>query len=211
MDKLDLKNLISEINEVIPYTYNKQKNSSFENIINKALCKAPTSNLPTFIHMLGIPASGKSTFYSANKNKYKDFVFISFDALMEEHVKYKEDLKNIGSVEAFKKWEISARIAGYELLRRAVEQKKNIFFDHSGAPKCHQELLVNVKKLGYKTQMYYIYCPKELALKRATEREFQTLRHTPINLIEERFESIKNSSDIYKKIVDKFVCINQPS
>ena len=30
MDKLDLKNLISEINEVIPYTYNKQKNSSFD-------------------------------------------------------------------------------------------------------------------------------------------------------------------------------------
>lgn len=44
-------------------------------------------------------------------------------------------------MEAFKKWELPARIAGYELLRRAIKQKKNIYFDHGGTPICHRELL----------------------------------------------------------------------
>ena len=209
MDKLDLRDIISEINEVIPSTHNEQTDIYFEKIINQAICSTPTSTSPTFIHMLGIPASGKSTFFNKNKDKYKDFILISFDSIMEEHPQYKDDLKNIGSVEAFKKWELPSKIAGYELLRRAIEQKKNIFFDHSGAPKCHQELLTNIKKYGYKTEMYYIHCSKELALKRAGERESKTLRHTPTHLIEERFESIKNSTDTYKRIVDKFIYINQ--
>lgn len=201
-----MKKLIPNITEVIPYTYDSLKVEGFDDIIESFLADKPSVEQPTLIHMLGIPASGKSTFYHNDKDtKYKDFVFVSFDFVMEAHQKYHEDVINLGSIEAFAKWELPARIAGYELLRRAVELKKNIFFDHSGAPKCHQELLQNVKTLGYKTQMYYIYCSPEVAIKRAKERELITQRHTPEKLIIDRVEMVENNKEAYKKIVDVFV------
>ena len=107
-------------------------------------------------------------------DKFKDYIFVSFDAIMEAHPQYQKDVKELGAIKAFQKWEIPARIAGYELLRRAVATKKNIFFDHSGAPKCHQNLLKDIKKHGYKTEMYYIYCSPELAVQRAQARELET-------------------------------------
>ena len=201
-----MKNLIPNIAEIIPYTYDCLKVDGFEEIIEGFLADKPSVEHPCLVHMLGIPASGKSTFYQNNKdNKYKDFVFVSFDFVMEAHPQYHKDVNTLGSIEAFAKWELPARIAGYELLRRAVELKKNIFFDHSGAPKCHQELLQNVKNLGYKTEMYYIYCSPEVAIERAKARELITKRHTPQKLIIERVEMVEKNKEIYKKIVDVFV------
>ena len=69
---------------------------------------------------------------------------------MESLPQYQQDVQAIGNIKAFEKWQIPARIAGYELLRRAIEAKKNIFFDHGGTPMCHRELLANVKRLGYR-------------------------------------------------------------
>ena len=201
-----LENLILS-NKVIPYSYKELKVAGFEEIICKYLSGISSSDYPSFVHMLGIPAAGKSTFYKNNRDKFKDYIFVSFDAIMEAHPQYQKDVKELGSVEAFKKWEIPARVAGYELLRRAVAAKKNVFFDHSGAPQCHQDLLKNIKKQGYKTEMYYIYCSQELAVQRAQARELETKRHTPVNLITERIESIEKSIETYKTIVDKFVSI----
>ena len=194
-------------NKVIPYTYKELNVAKFEEIICKYLSEISSSDYPVLVHMLGIPTAGKSTFYKKNIDKFKNYLFISFDAIMEAHPQYQKDVEELGSIEAFKKWEIPARVAGYELLRRALVAKKNIFFDHSGAPKCHQDLLRNIKKQGYRTEMYYIYCSLEQAIKRAQARELETKRHTPINLIIERMNSIEKNIEIYKSIVDKFVSV----
>lgn len=200
-----MKNLIPGINEVIPKIYQEEESFGFEEIIEKFISSVPSVEEPEFVHMLGIPAAGKSTYYEANKDKYKDYVFVGFDFIMMAHPEYQNDVLSLGSVEAFKKWELPARIAGYELLRRAVETKKNIFFDHGGTPKCHQELLINVKALGYNTRMFYIYCDVETAIKRAKIREFDTKRHTPEEMIRERMLLVEENKQIYKKIVDEFV------
>lgn len=198
--------LIPHINEVVPFTFDEKKASLkiFEPIIQKLLATVPSSQNPKLVHMLGIPAAGKTTFYQKNAAVFKDFLKIDFDALMELLPEYQQDLQKFGSVQAFEKWQIPARVAGYELLRRALEAKKNIFFDHGGTPLCHRELLSNIKKMGYKTTMYYIDCPVDVALKRATEREKITKRHTPPQMIKDRSVLIKENLPVYENLVDEF-------
>lgn len=201
-----IKVLIPSINEVIPYTFDEKLSDAgmFEPIIQKLLNTIDSVQNPQIIHMLGIPASGKTTFYQKNIAKFKNYLKIDFDTLMEFLPEYQKDIESIGSIKAFEKWQIPARIAGYELLRRAIEAKKNIFFDHGGTPICHRELLSNIKKMGYKTTMYYIDCPLGVALKRAANREKITKRHTPAQMIKDRNILIKKNLPVYQNLVDEF-------
>ena len=201
-----IRSIIPGISEVVPYTYDEKYNYQeiFDPIIEKELLNAPSSDNPRLVHMLGIPAAGKSTFYRQNKEQFKDYLFIGFDFIMEKIPQYHNDIKELGSVQAFKNWELPARIAGYELLRRAIEEKKNIFFDHGGTPVCHRELLSNIQKMGYHTTMYYIDCPVDIALQRAAEREKITKCHTPPQMIVDRCSLIKENLPVYKNLVNEF-------
>lgn len=201
------KLFFSLVKDVVPYPYEELKEKGFEKIINSLSSGVSHSVNPVFVHMLGIPGAGKSTFYRKNAGKFGNHLFISFDAIMEAHPRYQEDVEKLGSVEAFHRWEIPARVAGYELLERAVNAGKNIFLDHSGAPECHQKLLMMVKEIGYRTEMFYIYCPIEVAVERARLRELKTGRHTPSGLIIERQKLIEKSISSYQSIVDKFVYV----
>ena len=69
---------------------------------------------PRILHMLGIPASGKSTFL--RNNPLPGAVLVSFDALMESLPEYQHDKARFGAGNAFAKWEPCARAIGYELL-----------------------------------------------------------------------------------------------
>ena len=203
---MQIKFLIPDIKDVVPYTFEKKKKDCaiFEPIIEKLLSGAVSSEKPEFVHMLGIPGAGKSTFYKNNKEKFADFIRIDFDAIMELLPEYQRDLKLLGSEKAFERWQMPARVAGYELLRRAVESGKNIFFDNGGSADCHRELLANVKKKGYHTAMYYINCPINIAVSRAVEREKITKRHTPKKMIEDRKLLIQKNLPLYKALVDDF-------
>lgn len=203
---MQIKVLIPSIREVVPYTFDKKKKdcSIFEPVIKKLLAGAPSVNTPKFAHMLGIPGAGKSTFYNKNKEKFSNFLRIDFDMVMELLPEYQRDVKLFGSKNAFERWQIPARVAGYELLRRAIEEKKNIFFDNGGSAGCHQELLANIKKKGYQTAMYYIDCPLDIALSRVAEREKITKRHTPQQMIEERRLLIQKNLPQYQALVDDF-------
>ncbi|MBQ8870726.1 MAG: zeta toxin family protein [Alphaproteobacteria bacterium] len=126
-----IRSIISGIDEVVPYTYDDEQytyQQYFNPIIEKVLNEAPSSDKPKLIHMLGIPSAGKTTFYKNYQNEFKDYVLIGFDLIMEKVPQYHSDREEIGKMEAFKKWELPARIAGYELLRQAIAEKKNIFF-----------------------------------------------------------------------------------
>ena len=202
-------NLISGIYQVIPYTYEEKNNyhGLFEATINRLLGSVPSQSDPHLIHMFGIPGSGKTTYINNHKTAYSDYLIIGFDDLMEMIPAYQQDVKKLGAAQAYENWVLPARIAGYELLRRAVEAKKNIIFDHGGSPQCHQELLRNVKKFGYKTKMIYISCPLQTALERAAARELQIHRHIPQQTIIERFRLTEQAVEKYKSIVDDFVVL----
>ena len=130
---------------------------------------------------------------------------MAFDNIMEEIPQYKTDCQKLGSVKAFEKWQIPARVVGYELLLRAIEQKKNIFFDHGGSNQGHVDLIKEIKKLQYSSEIHFITCPVEVCLKRCTQRETTTKRHTPSYLVISRHNQTKQLVSQYKQICDKFV------
>ncbi len=197
-----LTDLIPNPEEVIPYQYEQIQSAEFDAIIEKHLATATSTNTPKIIHMAGIPGAGKTTFYRSHK--WIEHVSIAFDNIMESISGYQTDLKNLGHIEAFSRWELPARVIGYELLRRAVIAKKNIFFDHGGSFSAHIDLMKNIKNFNYTTEMYYISCSLETALARAIKREKETLRNTPPEKIKNRYIKIANSINEYQKIIDKF-------
>ena len=119
---MELQTIIPDIKNMIPYEYDVIASAEYDSIINKYLNVNAKENTPYLFHLCGIPGAGKTTFY--HTHKWPNHVFIGFDDIMEDISQYKKDTLNIGSVAAFKKWEIPARIIGYELFRRAVSEKK---------------------------------------------------------------------------------------
>ena len=197
-----LTDLIYDTSEVIPFGYDKIKSPETEAIIAKYLQKASPSQYPVLIHMAGIPGAGKTTFY--HSRPWPEHVFIAFDDIMESIPAYQADLQKSGTVKAFANWELPARIIGYELLRRAVESRKNIFVDNGGSSKAHLSLMQNIKRFGYNSEMYYISCSLETAIARAAKREKEINRHIPVETIKERYIKTLENIKEYQKIVDKF-------
>ncbi len=197
---MDLSDLIPEYQKTIPYTYEVIACPDYEQLIAQFLDGHKTSPQPRFIHMSGIPGSGKSTFY--HRHNWGDTLMLDFDRIMEEIPAYQQDLKKQGSAKAFSNWEIPARIIGYELLCRAVSLSINIFFDHGGIDPTHIDLMKNIKKYGYTTEMYHISCDFETAVRRTVARENLTHRHTPRELVTQRAALIDNFLNQYQKIID---------
>ena len=115
--------------------------------------------------LLGRNGAGKTTF--CKNARWDEQLFISFDKIMEALPGYQVDIYRLGTVEAFNRWEMPARIIGYEVLRRAVEKKANIYLEHSGVNMPHTILMQNLKKKGYATEMYFILCNLDIACHRA--------------------------------------------
>ena len=203
---IEITKLIPGISEVVPHLYDElTPKETFEPMFEQMLSSVTSVERPVFVHMLGIPGCGKSTFIKQNKKKFENYLIIGFDSIMEALPQYREDIVKLGSVEAFKKWEIPARIAGYELLIRAINKKVNILLDHGGSPKCHVELMKNVGKYcGYKTVIYELSCKVDEAIKRVKIREMYTKRHTPEEMIRERYHLLKDRGFEYMRVVNEF-------
>lgn len=197
---MQLTNLMPDILKLIPYEYSRIQTPEFDAIIASFFKSAVSSSNPKFIQVGGIPGAGKTTF--CRNRHWNNKLFISFDAIMEMISDYRQDLYRLGISESFKKWEIPARIIGYEVLRQAVLKKVNIFLEHSGVNTPHVQLIGSLKKLGYNTEMYFILCSKEVALKRAEHREKITKRYTPPQIIDERFSLVEKFLPAYSSLVD---------
>lgn len=155
--ELDL--LIPEIMGIIPYKYKDIKCKVYDDILDNMISKKVPSKDKFMFHMLGIPGSGKSTFIRNIKEVDADnCIVIGFDNIMEKIPYYREDNVNLGHVESFSRWEIPARVIGYELLIRSIESDLSIFFDHSGLCEQHISLIKNINNYGYRTIMKFINC-----------------------------------------------------
>lgn len=198
--KMGLNDLMPDIDTLIPYGYSAIQTPDYERLLEWYLAKAKISDRPHFVQIGGIPGAGKSTF-CANR-RWTDKLFISFDAIMENIPEYRADVGKLGKVESFKKWELPARVIGYELLRRAVDVKADIFLEHSGVNRPHVQLVNRLKKFGYQTEMHFIMCRLDIACARAAEREKKTSRHTPPSLITERSNLVNDYLETYSALVD---------
>ncbi len=192
-----LKILMPSLKELVTGEYASVRSEESERLISESLKGLTSSPAPELLQISGIPGAGKSTFCAAHQKK--NYLFLSFDRIMTALKGYQQELKQNGSVAAFQKYEMPARIIGYELLRRALNKKVNIMFEHSGTNKAHLELFRNISRQGYKTSVDFIVCDTATAIKRSQIRAEQTQRYVPESLILERAAKLKEYMDAYKK------------
>lgn len=184
------------VTELIPYDYEHIRTAEYEDVVADFFKCAKKEK--SFEQISGAPGAGKTTFC-----KKFDENFLSFDEIMENLPQYQNDVKEYDNVQAFKNHEMTARIIGYEILRRAIENEYKIVLEHSGVNAAHLELFENLKKLGYKTKIEFILCDIDISLKRAKIREKYTHRHTPEEMIRQRFDLISQYIPKYQEIADE--------
>ncbi len=186
------------LNLLINADYKAIKSKESEAIIATNLQELQPVAKPELRQISGIPGAGKSTYCATHLPK--NFLFLSFDKIMTSLPSYQRDLAQLGQVAAFQKYEMPARIIGYELLRRAMNLKLNIMFEHSGTNPAHLELFKNIHKKGYRTAVDFIVCDTSLAIKRAEERAKTINRYVPTTHILERASDFKEYVSAYQKL-----------
>ncbi len=176
---------------------------SAESIISMAFKDTTSQEHPRILHTLGVPGSGKSTYISSLDQT--NTVVIAFDKVMETIPDYKEDVKNLGPEASFNKWELPARAIGYEVLHRAVNEKRNVIFDHSGARQDHVDFLQALKQdMDYRVEIASIEISDELAALRVLKREQNGGRYVPPEYIPQRQEAIRKLLPLYQDLADSF-------
>ena len=114
--------------------------------------------------LVGVPTSGKSTF--SNQQKYSKYIRISSDDILQEVAKERQQSYNT----VFKGNIRFAQIAMMKVLRKAIEDGKNIIWDQTSLTrKQRKEKLKHIPAHYKKTAVYFIVDLKT-ALQRNTQR-----------------------------------------
>lgn len=179
----------------------------YEEIINESLSNGDVKSNPLLVNVSGIPGSGKSTLCKKlmETPEYYKAIYIGFDKIMEDvRLPYAyEESRN--PQEAFNRWEMSARIAGYELLKRAVNDRLTIVLDHSSAIPQHIDLFKLLLATGYEVHFIYIPIDIDEAKRRVANRK----RHVPPLYLEERSNALRQLLPEYEKICTMYKNIEQ--
>jgi predicted kinase len=160
---------------------------------------------PVFYHTLGFSAVGKSTLLRLLKEEGilpADALFLEFDKVMETIPGYQSDKAILGNEQAFKNWEIPARLMGYDLLEAALNNKSHIVFDNTGSRSDHVDLLRHAKEhLDYTIVMIDVLCSPETAIARAAQRD----RYMPPEYIYERKKAVDALRPAYRAIAHDYM------
>jgi len=120
--------------------------------------------MPEAIFLVGIPTAGKSTFSS--NPKYSKYVRVSSDDILQEVAKERQQSYNT----VFKGNIRFAQIAMMKVLRKAIEDGKNIIWDQTNLTrKQRREKLKHIPPHYKKTAVYFVVDLKT-TLQRNTQR-----------------------------------------
>ena len=196
-----LQSLMPSLKELISADYLSVKTAESERIIGDSLKGLIPVSRPQLKQISGIPGAGKSTYCITHMPT--NYLFLSFDKIMTSMSGYQKTLKAKGAEAAYEQYEMPARIIGYELLRRALNKKVNIMFEHSGTNNAHIEMFKNLPAIGYQTEADFIVCDTALAISRIQKRHREISRYVPESLVRERAGKFKDYMKIYKQIAIK--------
>ena len=199
---MKLTDLMPDIYQLIPCGYEVLQNDSYDKMLADEVSSASKNKTPVLYQVSGVPGAGKSAFCKHFLQKNPDFAYVSFDKIMESMPEYQQDVRQKGPAVAFALWEKPARVIGYELLKRLLDQGANVLLEHSGVNSSHLQLHKNIKKYGYQTKVTFLMCDTEVAIERAKKREKMTGRHTPPKMIQERASLMSQYAVQYSKIAD---------
>lgn len=181
----------------------------FEEIINSYLLKNRPVSQPFLINFSGIPGAGKTTWCKMVSEVMANVIYISFDEIMKnQKLPYKTEARKDAN-KAFERWELPIKIAGYELLRRAVKRRYNILFEHSSSIPQHVELFKWIISEGYDVHFRYIDVDIDEAKERVIKRNEVAGRFFPIELIDERDVALRKLLPQYEEICTTYKQIGQ--
>lgn len=206
-------------------TNKKEIISVFEEIINESLAAYIPVEKPFLLNVSGIPGSGKSVYckmlfqgIADQEPDCSNALYLSFDKIMADQRLPFDSEKDNAPHQAFERWELPARIAGYELLKRAVGKRINIVFEHSSAllietpgtfVKPHIGLFEYILSKNYDIHYRFIYVGEEVAKQRIQQRAEQTGRIVPEGYIEKRNHILQSLIPDYKDLSTTYKRIEQ--
>ncbi len=171
--------------------------------ITEAVKRAQSYERPYFVHTLGIPGSGKSSFVTSLTDQLgggRTPTIVAFDRIMEKIPEYMSDQNR---ERAFLRYELPAREAGYFLLKDLVEKRADILLDHSGAFPKHVEMLKFAKEIkDYHVAIVRIVVDLETAKKRIQTRQSEEGRHVPLDYVDKRHHTIIQLLPLYKSVAN---------
>jgi predicted ABC-type ATPase len=168
---------------------------------------AETVDNPIFVHMLGIPGCGKTSFLKilqsvwSSKNK-PSVTLLGFDQVMQSIPSYQA----IGDkIAAFAEMELPARETGYRILEGLLQKRAHIIFDNGGSAESHPDLLRQARdNHGYQLVFVSIVTPVILARARVYNRSIKEGQHTPPHYLEERQLKLEKLIPIYQSLTPHF-------
>lgn len=166
---------------------------------------AKTVPKPVFVHMLGIPGSGKSSFLKILNAQWKSKVpvaLLGFDQVMQDIPSYQAMDDKIAG---FAKYEIPARMAGYRILDGLMAKQSHILFDNGGSAESHPDLLRHARdELGYRLAFVWTNTPLEVARARVDFRAVEEGQHTPLHYLEDRQAKLDKLITTYRTMTPHF-------
>lgn len=167
--------------------------------------EAETASRPVFVHMLGIPGSGKSSFLKILQTEWQkksNATLLGFDQIMQAIPSYQRmDDKMAG----FEQYEIPARLSGYRILDGLLAKHAHILFDNGGSAESHPDLLRHAKdELGYRLVFVFLNTPIDVARSRVDVRAVAEGQHTPLHYLEERAAKLEKLIDVYRTLTPHF-------
>lgn len=146
--------------------------AEYEQYCSRKMKNVHSFSSPELINVSGLPASGKSFHIRElmKMKEYESYLYISFDEIMESFSDYQQAyLKD--REKAFCVWELLARYLGYELLKKGIENRYSILFEHSNSETKHIDLYKEIVSEGYSVCIKYIEATPEIVLDRLKKRE----------------------------------------
>ncbi|MCQ2965237.1 MAG: ATP-binding protein [Alphaproteobacteria bacterium] len=182
---------------------NDVKDKSFKknirNILNTTLLSNHLLKKKEFVNIAGLPASGKSFWAKKFLEKNPEYVYISFDLIMEKFPEYQNDFK-LNPKLAFNRWELPARYLGYYLLFKAIYLGYPVLFEHSNSNINHIDLYKSIKSFYYNMSIFFINATPDIVISRLNTRK----RFFPKERILERWDLIKRINPLLEKTVHHF-------
>lgn len=167
--------------------------------------------VPVFLHMLGIPGSGKTTFLEVLREKWQGNpcpVLLGFDQVMQAMPEYQA---MTDKVVAFDRFELPARELGYRKLDAMMVQRSPILFDNGGSAEHHIEILKKAAQQGYRIILVEIETDVTHSRARVDARAVTEGRHTPLAYLAERAEKLAKLKDHYRALTPHYYTIKNDS
>ena len=151
----------------------------------------PIGEQPVAVLMMGGPASGKS---AVTKHlDLKRFVQIDADAIKDKLPEYREAISKFARNAAPMAHEESSYLAK-RVRTRAIEARQNFLFDGTGAnAEAYSDLVWDLKRRGYKVQVFAVDTDVDVAVKRAIKRAKEKGRMPPEPYIRATYPKVRKS------------------